>query len=125
MQQRKDEIDLLQLRVAAVTFETPQRAMLYVEETGFPWPMLIDSSRSLYHDFGMGRGSFGAIWGPQNWGTYFKLMARGRLPRPPRDDVNQLGGDVLVDPNGIVRLHHVGRGPADRPSIDSLLAVVS
>ena len=110
--------------VAAVTFETPQRAKMYVEETGFPWPILIDTSRSLYRAFGMDRGSFWAIWGPQNWGAYFKIMARGRMPRRPHDDVNQLGGDVLVDPAGIVRLHHVGRGPADRPSIDSLLADV-
>ena len=24
----------------------------------------------------------------------------------------QRGGDVLIDPNGIVCMHHVGRGPA-------------
>ena len=86
--------------------------------------MLIDESRCLYRACGMNRGSFRAIWGPQNWGAYFRLMLRGRIPRRPHDDVNQLGGDVLLDPDCIVRLHHVGRGPADRPSIDSLLAAV-
>ena len=108
----------------AITFEIPQRAKAYVDETGFPWPVLIDESRSLYHAYGMNRGSISAIWGPQNWGTYFRIMARGRMPRRPHNDVYQLGGDVLVDPRCIVRLHHVGRGPADRPSIDSLLAAV-
>ena len=86
--------------------------------------MLIDPSRSLYRSFEMDRGSFWAVWGLQNWGAYFKLMARGRMPRRPHNDVNQLGGDVLVDPDGTVRLHHVGRGPADQPSIHSLLAAV-
>jgi len=112
------------MSVAAVTFETPERAQDYVAETGFPWPMLIDASRSLYRAFGMERGSVWAVWGPQNWGAYFRIMARGRMPRRPHDDVQQLGGDVLVDPRGIVRLHHVGRGPADRPSIDTLLDAV-
>jgi len=36
----------------------------------------------------------------------------------------QQGGNVLIDPNGIVRVHHVGRGPADRPSVDRLIAAV-
>jgi len=86
--------------------------------------MMINESLSLYGAYGMERGSFWEIWGPQNWGAYVKLMARGRMPRLPHRDVNQLGGDVLVDPDGIVRLHHVSRGPADRPSIDSLLVAV-
>jgi len=29
---------------------------------------------------------------------------------------------VLIDPDGIVRLHHVGEGPADRPAVSDLLA---
>lgn len=124
LQQRRAEIDASEVQVAAVTFEAPQRAAAYVDETKFPWPILIDQSRSLYRAYGMQRGSFWAIWGPQNWGAYFKIMARGRMPRRPHDDVNQLGGDVLVDPDGIVRLHHVGRGPADRPPVDFLLEAV-
>jgi hypothetical protein len=31
---------------------------------------------------------------------------------------------VLIDPAGVVRVHHVGSGPADRPSIESLLRVL-
>lgn len=86
--------------------------------------MLIDESRSLYRKFGMGCGSFWEIWGPQNWRAYIRLIVRGRLPRRPRNNVNQLGGDVLVDPEGIVRVHHVSRNPKDRPPIDMLLEVV-
>jgi hypothetical protein len=124
LQQHKAEIDSLDLRVAAITFESPIYAESYITQTGFPWPLLIDGSRSLYRAYSMERGSLWAVWGPQNWGAYFKLMARGRMPRLPHDDVHQLGGDVLIAPDGKVCLHHVGRGPADRPSIDSLLSVV-
>lgn len=124
LQQRKVEIDQLELRVLVVTFETPQRAAIYVEETDLPWPVLIDEPRSLYRTFGMASGSFWQIWGPQNWGAYIRVIARGRLPKRPRNDVNQLGGDVLIDPEGTVRVHHVSRSPTDRPSIDSLLEVL-
>ena len=124
LQQRKAEIDTIELQIVVVTFEIPQRVKAYMAETDFPWSFLIDVSRSLYDVYGMNRGSFQAIWGPQNWGEYFRLMVRGRMPRLPHDDVYQLGGDVLIDSGGIVRLHHVSRGPADRPSIDSLLSAV-
>jgi hypothetical protein len=31
---------------------------------------------------------------------------------------------VLIDPAGLVRFHHVGSGPGDRPSVDLLLEVL-
>lgn len=124
LQQRKAELDRLGLRVALVTFETPDRAEIYIKETGLPWPLIIDESRSLYQTFAMDPGSFRAIWSPKNWGAYLRIIAKGRLPKRPRNDVNQLGGDVLIDPEGIVRVLHVSRSPTDRPSIDSLLEVV-
>jgi len=73
----------------------------------------------------MHRGSFWAILGPKSWDVYLKLLFRGRRLRVPAGDIYQLGGDVLIDPRGIVRLHHVGRTPADRPSVESLLSFVN
>jgi hypothetical protein len=51
-------------------------------------------------------------------------LFRGRTPRAVDldSDTSQLGGDVLVDPSGIVRFLHVGSGPGDRPSIAALAA---
>ena len=125
LQQRKAELDKLALRVALVTFETSEWAEIYVKETGLTWPLLIDESRSLYKAFSMDPGSFRAIWSPRNWGAYLRIILKGRLPKRPRNDVNQLGGDVLIDPEGHVRIHHVSRSPTDRPSIDSLLDAVN
>jgi hypothetical protein len=28
---------------------------------------------------------------------------------------------VLIDPGGTVHLHHIGTGPADRPTVEALL----
>ncbi len=39
-------------------------------------------------------------------------------------EVFQQGGDVLVDPQGIVRFHHIGTGPADRPPVQRILNVI-
>ncbi len=121
MRQHEDEFRELGLRVVVVTFEARERAEAYVRETGLAWPLLIDRPRALYHAYGMDRGRRSAIWGPATWWAYARLIASGRRVRRPTGDVQQLGGDVLVDPKGRVALHHVGKGPADRPAIGTLL----
>ena len=63
--------------------------------------------------------------GIQNWLHYLKLMRQGQKVKRPTDDIYQLGGDVLIDPFGTVRWHYVSQSPIDRPSVSSILAVVT
>ena len=124
MRRHEGEVKRLGLEIVVVTFEARERAEEYVRETGFRWPLLIDRRRDLYSVYGMGRGRWSAIWGPASWWAYIKLIARGRRLRRATGDIHQLGGDVLVDPGGRVGLHHVGKGPADRPAVAALLECV-
>jgi hypothetical protein len=109
------------VKLVVVTFETDFFARQYVTETGLTWPLLIDADRALYRGYGMLEASFLDIWGPASWGAYTNALMKGQLPKPAHGDIYQRGGDVLIDPAGIVRLHHVGSGPADRPSVASIL----
>jgi len=124
LRRHEKELEGLDLHVVVVTFEARERAGEYVGETGLRWPLLIDRQRALYRAYGMGRGRWSAIWGPATWLAYVQLIARGRRLRRPTGDVYQLGGDVIVDPTGQVALHHVGKGPADRPAVGVLLEAV-
>jgi hypothetical protein len=121
LRQQQGEIDALNLRVVIVTFEKPFFVRAYLRETGLEWPILLDESRGLYAAYGMERGSAGKIFGWRSWWTYLKLVLRGRRIHRSSGDVYQLGGDVLIDPGGIVRWHHVGEDPADRPPAASIL----
>jgi hypothetical protein len=122
LRRHEEDIAALGLRIVVVTFESRERAEAYVQEADLGWPLLVDQQRVLYRAYGMGRGRWTAIWGPATWWKYAQLVARGRRPRRPTDDVHQLGGDVLVDPMGRIALHHVGKGPADRPGVEAILA---
>ena len=124
LRQREEELQGLGIDVAVVTFQSSPIAENYVRETKLDWPILIDDSLKLYSAYGMHHGRVWDVWGPATMGVYFKLMFKGRMPRKPAGDVHQLGGDILIDPQGIVRLHHIGTGPADRPTIESLLEIV-
>lgn len=114
----------MNVSVAVVTFEADFMARTYVEDTGLAWPLLIDFERKLYRGYDMLQASFWDVWGPKTWFAYAKELLRGAKLTKSDADLNQRGGDVLIDPGGIVRVHHVGDGPADRPPVDSLLESV-
>lgn len=107
-----------------VTFESGFLARGYIDEMGLEWPLLVDEKREIYRAYGMLDAGFWDIWGPSTWLAYGKELLRGRLPKRSSGDIRQRGGDVLIDPEGIVRLHHVGIGPADRPEVDAILKAV-
>ena len=124
MREVEQQIEALDIKVVIITFEAGPLALAYVKETDMRWPLLIDESRALYAAYGMDRGRWRDILGWSSWWAHAKLLLRGRRPRRSSGDLQQLGGDVLIDPTGVVCLHHVGSSPADRPSVSSLLDVV-
>ncbi len=114
----------LDIQVVVVTFQSGPIVEAYARETPLAWPILIDISLEMYQAYGMKRGHWWGIFGPPAWWAYVKLLLRGRRLRMPSGDVSQLGGDVIIDPDGIIRLHHVAAGPGDRPAIHALLDTV-
>ncbi len=109
------------MKIAVVTFENDFFARSYVAETTLTWPLLVDDTRETYRNYGMLSASFWDIWGPKTWWVYLKQVMKRESLRKSKGDIYQRGGDVLIDPNGIVSLHHVGAGPADRPAIGTIL----
>lgn len=112
------------VEVAVVTFEAGPLARAYVDEADLEWPLLVDTDRELYREFGMLEASAWDVWGPRTWLAYARQVVAGQRLRASDGDVHQRGGNVVIDAEGIVRLHHVGDGPADRPRIEDLLAVI-
>jgi hypothetical protein len=108
LQQYEGEFERRNVRVVVATFEAGFLARAYIEDSGLVWPLLIDSTREVYKACGMLEAAFRDIWGPHTWWTYSKELIRGRLPGKSGGDISQRGGDVLIDPAGIARFHHVG-----------------
>jgi alkyl hydroperoxide reductase subunit AhpC len=125
LRDKEDELDRLNVKVVVVTFENDFLARCYVEDTALKWPILIDTTRGLYKSYGMLTASYWDVWGVKTWLVYSKELLKGNKPMKSEGDIYQRGGDVIIDPEGIVRLHHIGQGPADRPSVEQILSVVS
>ena len=55
----------------------------------------------------------------------FKAWLAGKKAHDSHgDDTSQLGGDFIVDRNGILRLVYPSHDPADRPPVDKLLNIL-
>ena len=124
LQQHQSELDRSGVEVCIVTFDSPEIAVAYVEQNQLQWPLLIDADRTLYRSFGMGSANWWTLLKPSTIWKYLVLWLTGTKPQKVGGDVHQLGGDVLIDPEGVVRLIHVSQEPHDRPSIDVLLRLV-
>lgn len=112
--------------VAIVTFDADFMATSYVEQTNLPWPLLIDSDRSVYEAYGMQHGSWWSIYNPASIWGYLKLIIFRRTGlHKPGSHFRQMGGDVLIDPKGVVRFYHASESPHDRPPMQKLLAAVA
>ena len=89
-----------------------------------PFTVVADPGRLTYHAFGLGRASWWKLFGPRVWLEYAKLLFKGRKLQRPTEDIDQLGGDFVVEPSGQVLYAHRSENPADRPGVGELLKVV-
>ena len=116
LRQQQDRLDELNIKVKVVTFDNDSMAKAYVQENKLSWPLLLDTKRELYSAYGMEKGSLWSLANPVAIVRYVWLMLNGKNLGKPGSDLFQLGGDILIDPEGIVRMHHASIGPHDRPS---------
>jgi len=110
--------------VVVVSFEPPQRLRQFLAQERLPFPILSDPTRAAYRAFGLRRGAPRQVWTLHAARVYLRGLLRGRLPRLPRADIHQLGGDVVLGPDGAIVYLYRSQETADRPPVAELLAAV-
>lgn len=117
------ELEALKTRVLVIGFESAERARLWLQKEAITFPFLLDPGRSVYQAYGLER-SFWRSWHPRNLWFYLKRLFGGESIPRIRADPNQLGGDFLVDTDGLVRLAYPSEDAMDRPSLEELLSLL-
>jgi peroxiredoxin len=112
----------LNTEVLIVSFGAERQARAWLDETGTPFPLLLDPDRSVYRAYGLERSVL-RTWTPRVIWYYIRQFAAGRLGRV-EGDPHQLGGDFIIDRDGIIRLAYREWDPVDRPPVASLLVVI-
>lgn len=114
------EIQAAHANVVTISFAVSYWANTWLHETNSPFPFLLDPERHAYHAYGL-RSSVFRSWSPANLWYYAKAVWHKRETFGKRGNPHQLGGDFVVDPQGIVRLAHPSHDPTDRPAFDDVL----
>lgn len=121
--QHQDDLRGLNTQVLILSFGTLPAAQAWLEETCAPFNLLLDPERKVYQAYGLER-SFFRSWNLRTFWRYVQLMGAGWRWRGIQGDSTQLGGDFIIDAQGIVRLAYRSHDPADRPSVPALLDVL-
>ncbi len=117
------ELAALETQVVTISFESSYWTKVWLEETHSPFPFLIDPEREAYRAYGLQASALRA-WSPRTLWYYLKAAWQGRERLGKRGDTDQLGGDFIVDRQGIVRLAQPSRDPLDRPTVAQILNVL-
>lgn len=109
--------------VVLITFTDPANLADYAATNELPFPILIDSKRAAYAAYGLGRGSVARVYGWKSIRRYIEILRAGNSGPMKRatEDTLQLGGDFIVDADGLLAYGFWGAGPDDRPSVDDLV----
>jgi len=112
------------MNILAIAMSTPETLARYLNENALPFLLLADPTRASYRAFGLERTNWLRIFRPRVIWKYLKLIARGGKIRrvPEGEDALQLGGDFLIDRERRLKWGFRSADPADRPTIDVMLA---
>ena len=121
--QHADELRRLDVHVLLVTFSTAGYGRVWLQQVCLAFLLLIDRERDAYVRYGLKR-SLRQSWNLRTWWLYLRLLLSGRKWRGIQGDSAQLGGDFVIDVEGVVRLAHPSNDPTDRPAVEDLLTTI-
>lgn len=118
------EFEAANVNVVTISFGTEYWTKVWLQETKSPFPFLIDSEKVSYRAYDL-ESSTMRSWSPATVWYYAKAKLQRREIPAQRGDAHQLGGDFIIDPQGIVRLSHPSADPTDRPNMDELFSLLA
>ncbi len=121
---REEEFSQFNTRVLIISFGTLPAVREWMQEACRPFTVLLDRERTVYKAYELER----SFWRSRNLKTrwlYLTTWLSGKeMHSSHGDDTSQLGGDFIVDKNGILQLIYPSIDPTDRPDVDDLLSVI-
>lgn len=95
-----------------------------MKEVCVTFNVLLDRDRVVYKAYKLERSRLRS-WHPHILWIYIKRwFQHGKFYDSHGDDTSQLGGDFIMDKNGILRLSYPSHDPSDRPPVDDLLNIL-
>ncbi len=116
----EEELERLGVKVLLVTFSSGGYARKFQEEVCSAFPVLINRERDLYHTYGL-ESSLLKSWSLKIIWSYVKRLLSGHEWKGIQGDSTQLGGDFIIDRDGVVQLAYRSLDPTDRLPVEHIL----
>lgn len=110
------------VRVVVIGMGTPAQCARFRSRQRLDFPVLSDPERAAYRAYGLSVGTPEQVMGRPEVMGGLRLALRGLLPGRPVGHPQQLGGDFLIDRDGVLRYARRSRRAADIPDPAALLA---
>ncbi len=126
MAENEDDFRRADATVTIVSFESNDRVDSLQSRLNLPFTIALDLQRNAYDIFGLRRASFLRTYvHPDVVLFYARALLQRRIPDLRRgQDRRQLGGDFVLDRDGVLVLAHPERGPEDRVAVGAILRAV-
>lgn len=121
----RNQFSELSTQIILISFIEADRCLELVRNIGTSFPIFQDTELTMYDTLGLEKSMYKSFHFWTIW-YYFKMMVFGhRIISPYRDeDISQLGGNVILDNEGNILYVHRCQRPDDRPTTESLLALL-
>jgi peroxiredoxin len=121
---QQTEFAKLNTHVFIISFGTLPAVQQWLKETCGNFTVLLDRERSVYQAYQLEQSKLRSK-SPRTIWLYFTRWVQGQKFHDSHgDDTSQLGGDFIIDMSGKLRFIYPSHDPADRPSVEKLLAVL-
>jgi hypothetical protein len=124
LHRHKDEIHLRDAELVTVGNGVIHFARAFKEEMGITTPIFVDPSRATYRALGMRRSLLGALFSGRTLLHAVRAMRSGFRQGRTQGDAFQLGGVVVVRPDGGVLLRYLSNEAGDHPREADVVAAL-
>ena len=124
MRDRYEEFTERGADVVAVGMGIPEMAADFRDKQDIPFRLLVDRTKETYRALEMKKGSLLDVVGPGVWLRGAKGILTGKGAAMPKQDPYQMGGAVVVDKGGEVKLIHRGERASDTATVDKMLGAL-
>jgi hypothetical protein len=118
----RDDFEAAGVELAVVGQGTPRHAAHFRGEYGLGFRLLVDPDREAYKAAGAKRATVSELFGPRVMARGFRAAAANRIAQGrTQGDAGQLGGVLVVVPDGAVTYAHMAEDASDVPPNEEIL----
>lgn len=115
------EIQNLKGEVLVITPLEGAQLLRFVTEMQLPFPVLADPLKQIYRAYGLERGLAIKL---ESLIKFLHLLWQEKRFYFPRSDPLQMGGDFIIDSQGLIQFVYRSYDPLDRPAVKEMIEAI-